>query len=193
MGSGARLLGWNSSSAISCLCGLGQVTHPLCLSFLIYKKGTIALPHKVVGMIKKVNRCEGVYDRCEMCEGSAVSTIYVSPTVILARNKERLCVMPVIQGRDGAVAQITHVSPFLQWGFPVLPFCVLSSCVPDQRLGHVFSCIWENGSAVRTPGLRQGKHRGRARPMQSAPRLGLTCLPVPLVAGRSCLPTVPGT
>lgn len=51
-GCGARHPGWNSSSAISCLSALGQVTHPLCLSFPICKKEVIALLLKVTGRIK---------------------------------------------------------------------------------------------------------------------------------------------
>lgn len=58
LGSGAKGLGWNFTSATSCLCGLGQMTHPLCLNFPICKKGLIALPYKVAGMIKRVSRCE---------------------------------------------------------------------------------------------------------------------------------------
>lgn len=49
---GQALPGWNSSSAISCLSALGQVTHPLCLSFPICKKEVIALLLKVTGRIK---------------------------------------------------------------------------------------------------------------------------------------------
>ena len=69
MGSRGKHLGWNSSSAISCLCGPGQVT--LCLSFLIYEKGTAAQPHKVAGIIKRVTRCKGVFGavstECHVC------------------------------------------------------------------------------------------------------------------------------
>ena len=43
----------------------------LCLSFLIYEKGTAAQPHKVAGIIKRVTRCKGVFGavstECHVC------------------------------------------------------------------------------------------------------------------------------
>lgn len=57
-GYAARHFSRNSSFSTSCFCGLEQVIHPLCLGFPICKKGIIALPYKVAGMIKRVSRCK---------------------------------------------------------------------------------------------------------------------------------------
>lgn len=98
--------------------GLRQVTQLVCLNFPICRKGIItASPHKVVGTIKGVGRCEV----CSIVPAHSKSYMQVSPVVIiLGRGKAHDWVLRVEQRlREGSP------SPIAWWHLLVFSLCTM--------------------------------------------------------------------
>lgn len=158
---------WNSSSAVSYLHGLGQVTHALCLSFPIYKKGISALPDSIEGMITRVSWCE-------VC-ASLQSELPGVPRRhwVIGEESRGDCTCAVTQGQGRSRSSEG-----------VWPLCAVLLC--SRPSGTSLLCKRGDDGSGRSGDLRPGRGLGGARSMGRALSLGATRLPVSAGAGCLC-------